>query len=436
MQVNASYSPDVLERMVYAGVQASSFREASTHLQKLAGLKIDRKQIERWTRRIGGARIAERDRQVEQWANLPLPMMTSGSPPGKAPNTVMVSMDGGRLQILDQDQEAKADGTSETLVQEASRDEADEITTEPLCEEDRENKSSYWRESKIGCLVTFQSQTYEADPCPEIPENFLEPPRILKLSREICRNAPQDSLPSDAANLRTDREEAELVAGRPEMLVKTVVATKAPYVTFGPLLAAAAWARGFSAAKRKAFVADGAKINWTIWRRHFSHYTPILDFIHVISRVFAAAMAGRDFKEGWPAYVRWANWLWSGRVAELLVEVERRRNELGPPEKTDSATSPRRVVSDALTYLTNNQAYLDYARYRQEGLPITSSLMESTVKQVSRRVKGTEKFWSSEGAEPILQLRGDYISDTDPLLKFWEPWQRQASGQRSYSHAA
>lgn len=40
---------------------------------------------------------------------------------------------------------------------------------------------------------------------------------------------------------------------------------------------------------------------------------------------------------------------------------------------------------------------MNYVEYRGLGLPITSSLMESTVKQIGRRVKGTEKFWSEAG---------------------------------------
>ena len=40
---------------------------------------------------------------------------------------------------------------------------------------------------------------------------------------------------------------------------------------------------------------------------------------------------------------------------------------------------------------------MQYDAYRREGLPITSSHMESTVKRFNRRVKGTEKFWSEEG---------------------------------------
>ena len=37
---------------------------------------------------------------------------------------------------------------------------------------------------------------------------------------------------------------------------------------------------------------------------------------------------------------------------------------------------------------------------------MTSSLIESVVKPASRHVKGTEKFWSEEGAEALRQLRG------------------------------
>ena len=74
--------------------------------------------------------------------------------------------------------------------------------------------------------------------------------------------------------------------------------------------------------------------------------------------------------------------------------------------------------------------------YRKAGLPVTSSLMESTVKQMNRRVKGSEKFWSEEGAEGILQLRADDLSDDKPLERFWEKRQAAASGQRRYRRSA
>ena len=94
------------------------------------------------------------------------------------------------------------------------------------------------------------------------------------------------------------------------------------------------------------------------------------------------------------------------------------------------------MVARALTYLGNQQGKMQYADYRRQGLPITSSLMESVVKQVNLRVKGTEKFWSEEGAEALLQLRADQLSDDQPLEAFWQRRQETATGQRRYRPAA
>ena len=57
------------------------------------------------------------------------------------------------------------------------------------------------------------------------------------------------------------------------------------------------------------------------------------------------------------------------------------------------------------------------------------------VKRFNRRVKGTEKFWSAEGAESILQLRADYLSDDEPLREFWERRQAEATGRRNFRRA-
>jgi hypothetical protein len=50
------------------------------------------------------------------------------------------------------------------------------------------------------------------------------------------------------------------------------------------------------------------------------------------------------------------------------------------------------------------------------GLPVTSSLAESLVKQVSKRVKGTEKSWNEGPSDDaILRIRAAGISDGDRL---------------------
>lgn len=57
---------------------------------------------------------------------------------------------------------------------------------------------------------------------------------------------------------------------------------------------------------------------------------------------------------------------------------------------------------------------MNYPAYRNQGLPITSAHMESTVKQINRRVKGSEKFWTKAGGEDLAQLSADKLCDTAP----------------------
>jgi hypothetical protein len=313
-------------------------------------------------------------------------------------------MDGGRLQIRDR---------------KPSKEEAQ-----------RTRKAGFWREDKVGCLLGMASVVSEEDPCPTIPKTLVDLGRMRKISREIkgfCVPDEEESARDEATSQRR--------AGQPEVLLRSVVATRKDIHAFGKQLAAAAWQRGFAAAPRKAFVGDGQDANWAVWRRHFSHYTPILDFIHAICYVFAAAVAGRPLRESGTIYCQWAQWVWSGEVRRVIEALRVRQQELGLPEK-DEEESPRCKVADALRYLENQKSRMHYGDYRRMGLPITSSHIESTIKQINRRVKGTEKFWSEGGAEALLQLAADYLSESDPLTTFWKERPGRATGQRHYHAAA
>jgi hypothetical protein len=63
-----------------------------------------------------------------------------------------------------------------------------------------------------------------------------------------------------------------------------------------------------------------------------------------------------------------------------------------------------------------------------------SAYVESTVKQVARRMKGTEKLWA-HGAEPMLTLVADHLSDTPTLNRFWTNRHRQLTGTRHQTAA-
>ncbi|MCH7729059.1 MAG: hypothetical protein IH991_21640, partial [Planctomycetes bacterium] len=60
---------------------------------------------------------------------------------------------------------------------------------------------------------------------------------------------------------------------------------------------------------------------------------------------------------------------------------------------------PREVVRVSRVYYENHAKRMNHPEYRRQGFPLTSSLVESAVKQVGRRVKGSEKYWSCTGGE-------------------------------------
>ena len=81
----------------------------------------------------------------------------------------------------------------------------------------------------------------------------------------------------------------------------------------------------------------------------------------------------------------------------------------------------------------NNRGRMDYPRYRRLGLPVSSAGVESTIKQLNRRVKGTEKFWIGGGAEAPLQVRAAYLSEDGRAQRYWErprPYARAAGANR------
>ena len=103
---------------------------------------------------------------------------------------------------------------------------------------------------------------------------------------------------------------------------------------------------------------------------------------------------------------------------QILGEVRLWQERLGLPPADVADTDPRSVVATTITYLENNRQRMKYPEYRRQGLPVTTAWMESLVKEMNYRVKGTEMFWNDpEGAEAILQVRAASLSDDARLPK-------------------
>jgi hypothetical protein len=434
------YSNSLLDLITYAGANKPSFREASVDLWKMSSQTVHEKQVERLTKRIGLERVAERQAEIDYYLGLPLSARCEETPDGVkalAENQVAVIMvDAGMMQLR---HIPKKRGESEESTVLAA------METETFEEDDYDQEKPvgrHWREDKVGRADVLESEVSESDPHPEIPETFIDFKRVSKIVRGLKKSAAlradeeTEAEPSVESQSSAEAEDTpkKVEYRGPKLVKQRVVASRQSWPIFGVMMACTAWMLGFAKAKRKAFVADGAGAIWRVWQSRFSSYVPILDFIHALSYVYSAAKAvGENCgADGWRLYVRWITWVWQGNVAAVIEQLQQWQNELGKPEKGESETTVRSVVAKSLRYLTNNQEKMKYSEYRKQGLPLVSSLVESMVKQISRRVKGTEKFWGEDGAEAILQLRADYLSDGDVMANFWARRQAAATGQRLY----
>lgn len=402
------------QKVVHAGVNGASYQQASRDLAELSDLYVAPKPVERLVKRIGRERTDQRDAAVAAHQRLPLMSKdTVANPERPCPSVAMVSVDGGRLQMRSDPSEAA-----------------------------KPQRTSHWRESKVAALETYHSDEYPLDPDPDVPRCFLDLNRTTEVVRGLGHAlpvglafkdeepAPQPDQPGRAGRDRAARP------GRPERLVRSVLASRRCADDFGPMVHQAAWERNFFGAGRRVFLGDGLPVNWSIQRRHFASFTPVVDFVHALSYVFAASLAGRPQAEGAAVYARWVQAVWSGQVAAILPELEERSAALGVPPPECVESDPRQLVFEALRYLRNNAERMRYDEYRRRGLPIMTSAVESVIKTINRRVKGSEKFWSAPGAEAILQLRADYLSETVPMERFWAERQAQASSHRSYRQTA
>jgi hypothetical protein len=357
-----SYSPGTLTLAVTTSTALPAFEQAAKLLKITNDLKISPRHLQTLCHEIGGELVDERRRRTEVYQERPLmaPRSTANPPVPLA----VVMVDGGRMQTRQPGQGPGVHGQA-------------------------------WREDKTAVLLRMTIKPSAIDPQPNLPACFAQP---------LGKSAPSPQPTEPVGD--TD--------AKPTLLFRTGVATLMNSDQFAWMTAAAAEERGFFKATAKAFVSDGQAYNWTIQHRHFDEFEPILDFVHACEHLHEAA---RATGEGAELGQRWAESCWQGRTQDVLAEIDEQRSRLIPPPQHDQEPDhPWSVLSRERGYLENNQERMDYPRYRREGLPITSSPIESWVKQINQRVKGSEKFWNDdENGEAILQLRAAWLSDDEAL---------------------
>ena len=260
--------------------------------------------MERVTERIGQERVDQRHGQVQAFLDLPL-MEKFAAPVAHAPDLAVVSMDGGRLQIRDRPPGEAAEGDGAGVAAPATPSTAPAGATEPASEAPApEVRAGHWREDKIGLLMTMTERRYPPPiPAPEIPEAFIDPTRILKLARELKSRAcaaTEDAVaePPETASAEEAGSDSEHGDTAPKPLVQTMVATRqAPGTVIRDDFGRQQPWRGVRGGQTEGVRGRRRGESTGRSRRDGSvTIVAILDFIHALSYVFAAAMAGRPFR--------------------------------------------------------------------------------------------------------------------------------------------
>lgn len=280
-----------------------------------------------------------------------------------------------------------------------------------------------WREDKNACLIRAQRQTFDEDPQPEPPDCFSNPKHVAKITETQAFSAAAPiATTTDSQQHEDDLPATDVPDWRPKRLVRTVLSSMADSTEFGRQMNREAKRRGFYKAKAQAFLGDGLPWNWSIWKSHFRTFTPILDFIHPLSYLFVASKTVHaNSADAWSQYLVWMHGCWNGDVDQVLEELLNWQLKLGTAPDDADENDPRSVLSKTIGYLQNNRARMDYPAYRRQGLPVTTAWMESLVKEINYRVKGTEMFWNNpDGAEAILQVRAAALSDDGRLGRHLE----------------
>lgn len=400
--------------MVSTNAEVKSGGVAVKVLKKLTSIRVAQSQLMQLTETIGKELEETRDQQAAEYLGGTLEPDVAEPPPVAA-----IATDGGRIF---------------TRAQGAGRGVHD----------------AAWKETKIANLTSLSSEASEVDPHPELPGCFGDKTSVGKLVREIksIRNEAVDDtvvqgddscaeddeasktlvlppqLAFDGQDDEPDESDESACGGksrprpkskslRPKRLVRTCVASMCCSDAFGPMVAAEAKRRRFFEAERRAFLGDGLAWNWTLQKRYFPDFEPIVDFVHPMTYIFEASRVVDSQGDGWALCERWLEASWRGNVTSVLEELRRwQALHPSPSDEKLEKTDGRSIVARTVTYLSNNESRMNYPKYRKAGLPVTSAMVESLIKEFNYRVKGTEKSWNRlRGCEAILQVRNAVLCD-------------------------
>jgi hypothetical protein len=158
------------------------------------------------------------------------------------------------------------------------------------------------------------------------------------------------------------------------------------------------------------FVNDGAVWIWRLVEKYFPQAVQIVDWYHASQYLtpIAETAFGADTERArqWLAQARTD--LWEGHIQEVIRSCRTFLHH----------TACGAFAQKAITYYTNNEKRMDYARFRQQGYLIGSGTIESACKQIAAsRLKCSGARWTLPGVIATAKARAAWLSKTWDSLK-------------------
>jgi hypothetical protein len=192
----------------------------------------------------------------------------------------------------------------------------------------------------------------------------------------------------------------------------TYVAAVETAEQFGLRLYTEVWNRGWTLAKKKVVIADGAIWIWNLADQHFPGAIQIVDLYHARQHLcnLAVSLFPNDVRGRKRWIARTLSLLDKGKIEALVKLLQQIQ-----PAAHDLA----RLLNNEAEYFDRNKARMRYPAFRAQGIFVGSGVIEAGCKTViASRLKRSGMFWTVRGANAIIALRCSFLSRR--FADYWE----------------
>ena len=182
---------------------------------------------------------------------------------------------------------------------------------------------------------------------------------------------------------------------------------------FGRRLYVETWNRGWSCAKKKVVIGDGAEWIWNLAADHFPGAIQIVDLYHARQHLWDLVRKlhpnDQVSQKAW-IKIHQKRLLDKGKIEKLVTAIRAIHSDCS------DVAEKIRIEAD---YFETNAERMRYPNFRRQHLFVGSGVIEAGCKTViGSRLKQSGMFWTVRGANAILALRCSHLNGR--FENYWE----------------